>query len=77
MYSSPFQYPTMSPISSLPNVQTFSNAATEGPCLNFDGWFDSYGQGCTWFEDNVEPGCTYYGDSSSEEGISAFQACCK
>ena len=49
----------------------------EKSCENSPGWVDTYGDDCTWYEIYDEPGCPYYGDSSSEEGISASEVCCK
>ena len=67
----PSQYPS---ISFLPSL---SSVPTEGPCFNYDGWFDIYGDDCTYYENYDEPGCPNEGEITSDEGISALQACCK
>jgi trypsin len=33
-----------------------------GSCTDLEGWVDSFGDGCYWYEDNDEPGCPNYGD---------------
>ena len=64
-------------------VDTHGVSASDGCCYcqplckNYPGWFDIYGDDCTYYENDDEPGCPNEGEITSDEGISAFEACCK
>ena len=46
-------------------------------CYDYHGWFDYWGDGCDWYEDNDDPGCPYDGDwYPNEDGITGNDACC-
>jgi hypothetical protein len=50
---------------------------TFGQCVNYAGWKDKDGDGCSWYETNESPGCPDYGDyGASYGGIVANEACC-
>ncbi len=47
------------------------------PCYDYIGWVDSdYGDGCDWYEIYEFAGCPLYGYLTSDDGISANEACC-
>lgn len=53
-----------------------SNAPTE-KCVDVDNWTDSYGDNCSWYEQNDSPGCPDYGSYfSNSNGVIANDACC-
>jgi hypothetical protein len=37
-------------------------APTPGTCTDIEGWVDSFGDGCWWYETNDTEGCPNYGD---------------
>jgi len=47
-------------------------------CTDFDGWTDSYGDACYWYEANDGEGCPSYGDSwaNPDTGVTPGEACC-
>ena len=45
-------------------------------CYDYNGWLDSYGEGCDWYEASDDPGCPFYGDNANENNITANDACC-
>jgi hypothetical protein len=47
-------------------------------CSDFEGWTDSYGDACYWYEANDSEGCPNYGGfwANPETGITPGEACC-
>ena len=61
----------------------FGSTATHtfGGCVDLPGWVDSYGDDCTWYEMNDDPGCPNYVNQAAEwanpiTGITHLEACC-
>lgn len=40
------------------------------------GWVDTWGDGCDWYQNNDGPGCPEYGTETDLEGTAASKACC-
>ena len=47
-----------------------------GDCVDYDQFLDSWGDGCTWYQDNDAEGCPEYGDYADGSDIAASEACC-
>ena len=46
-------------------------------CTNLEDWVDSGNYNCTWYIENDEPGCPYFGEwFPNENGITGNDACC-
>jgi len=45
-------------------------------CDDLPGWVDFFGDDCSFYEENDQPGCPTYGDSASLDGVTAMEACC-
>jgi hypothetical protein len=52
-------------------VKTFG-----GVCTNYPNWHDSYGDNCSWYETNEDPGCPYWHDQANGGLGTPGQACC-
>ena len=56
---------------------SYSTTATFGGCTDMAGWVDSYGDDCSWYVSNDDPGCPTHGNSwIPASGIAPKQACC-
>ena len=49
--------------------------------MDMSGWLDEYGDDCTWYEQNDNPGCPNYGNdyappSGPFTDVTPNQACC-
>jgi hypothetical protein len=45
-------------------------------CANYPNWYDSYGDNCSWYETNEDPGCPYWHDLANGGLGTPGQACC-
>ena len=73
---------TPSQLPSISFLPTISDVPTIEPCIDFDGWVDTFEDNCTWYAEYDEPGCPLYGNSFASlsgvnEDLSASDACCK
>lgn len=53
-----------------------TDSKTVGGCANYNGWYDSYGDDCSWYEDNESPGCPYWGNTADAGYGTPDEACC-
>ena len=58
-----------------------TESLTFDKCQNLAGWYDSYGDDCTWYEMNDNPGCPDWVHKAEEwanpvTGITHLEACC-
>ena len=58
------------------NGATASNGCCYCGCEDFQGYLDSYGDGCDWSEAYEDMGCPIYGDILNANLISPNDACC-
>jgi trypsin len=65
-WSSGDPFPTKSPVS----------APSYGNCMNDPNFIDSYGDDCSWYEQNAEPGCPNWSDCCDIGFGTPGQACC-
>ena len=47
-----------------------------GGCVDFPGWYDSYGDDCSWYERWENPGCPYWHDKADGGYGTPGEACC-
>lgn len=67
---------TILPVTAAPTTVPVTAAPTQG-CYTGDEWLDSSDYGCTWYEENEEPGCPNWGYFPGADGVStAAPACC-
>jgi hypothetical protein len=53
-----------------------SETTAPGTCSTGDAWLDDLGFGCTWYEDNEDPGCPVWSWYPGENDLTAGEACC-
>eukprot|EP00957_Ditylum_brightwellii_P082475 6270293-Ditylum_brightwellii.AAC.1 len=58
-----------------PNRVDYCYDPDAGECTDYAGWFDSDGDGCSWYSEG-ETRCTDFGECCENEGHTAKQACC-
>jgi len=58
-----------------PNRVDYCYDPNAGECTDYAGWFDSDGDGCSWYSEG-ETRCTDFGECCENEGHTAKQACC-
>lgn len=64
--------------SSVPGVNSNDDPSffsTSGLCTDTAGWEDSFGDGCSWYNDHDSPGCPLYGQDVGDLGTAKDNCC--
>ncbi|CAJ1963773.1 unnamed protein product [Cylindrotheca closterium] len=58
------------------NQQVISDDTAGAGCSLVEGWTDSYGDSCEWYERNDHKGCPLYGSEVGIDGFTVGEVCC-